>query len=175
MNKGWNAEKLERMVWAELERYMSKPELIISQLEAQRQDADQSEVFVAELERIEHQLKAVDREQHQLLQWALKDFPADQVEAENKRLNKAKETLKAQKAQLEIQIKACQDAIISIPKLEDFIELMQGRISKVDFEGKRLALDMLSITVWIDGENVEVTGTIDPGFVLTPSSLRTPL
>ena len=169
-NKGWNAEKLEGMVWAELERYLSKPELIISQLEAQRQDAGQPEVFEAELERTERQLKAVDREQHQLLQWALKDFPADQVEAENRRLNKAKETLKAQKAQLETQIKTCQDAIISIPKLEDFIELMQGRISKVDFKGKRLALDMLGITVWIDGENVEVTGIIDPGFVLTPSS-----
>jgi len=27
---------------------------------------------------------------------------------------------------------------------------------------------MLGITVWLNGENVEVTGTIDPGIVLTP-------
>jgi hypothetical protein len=46
---------------------------------------------------------------------------------------------------------------------------MQERISKVDIEGKRLALDMLGITVWVDSGNVEVTGTIDPGIVLTPS------
>jgi hypothetical protein len=45
----------------------------------------------------------------------------------------------------------------------------------LDFEGKRLALDMLGITVYLDGENVEVTGTIDPGIVLTPSSLSFPL
>jgi len=37
----------------------------------------------------------VEREQHQLLPWALKGFPEGQVEAENRRLNKAKETLKA--------------------------------------------------------------------------------
>ncbi|MFH1016243.1 MAG: hypothetical protein V1771_04515 [Chloroflexota bacterium] len=111
---------------------------------------------------IERQLKVLGREQHQLLQWALKDFPADQVEAENKRLNRARETLKARSAELETQLKVSQDAVINIPKLEGFIERVQGRLPQLDFEGKRLALDMLGITVWLDGENVEVTGTIDP-------------
>ena len=83
------------MVWGKLEEYLSTPELIVSELEKQRQDANQLGVFESQLQDVERQLKAVDREQHQLLQWALKDFPADQVEAENRRLNKAKETLKA--------------------------------------------------------------------------------
>ena len=87
-------------MWAELERYLSDRDLIVSELEKQRQDAGQLWLFEAELQQIERQFKAVDREQHQLLQWALKDFPADQVDAENRRLNKAKETLKAQKAGL---------------------------------------------------------------------------
>lgn len=150
------------MVWTELERYLSDRDLIKNELEKQRQDAGQLNVFEAELERIERQFKAIDREQHQLLQWALKDFPADQVEAENKRLNKAKETLKAQKAELEAQLKASQDAVINVPKLEGFIRDIQDKLPHLDFEGKRLALDMLGITVWIDGENVEVTGTIEP-------------
>ena len=29
------------------------------------------------------------------------------------------------------------------------------------FEGRRLALDMLDIAVWLDGENIEVTGIIE--------------
>ena len=111
---------------------------------------------------MERQLKAADREQHQLLQWALKDFPADQVEAENRRLNKAKETLKAQKTELEAQLKASQDAVINVPNLERFIEDMQKQLPELDFEGKRLALDMLGITVYLDGENVEITGVISP-------------
>ncbi len=161
-NKSWSADKLEAMVWAELERYLSDRDLIISELEKQRQDAGQLGVFEAELERVERQLKAVDREQHQLLQWALKDFPADQVEAENKRLNKAKETLKAQKTELEARLKASQEADINVPNLERFIEDMQKRLPELDFEGKRLALDMLGITVYLDGQSVEVTGVIEP-------------
>jgi hypothetical protein len=150
------------MVWGELERYLSDRDLIIGELERQRQDADQLGVFEAELERVERQLKVIEGEQRQLLQWALKDFPANLVEGENKRLNKARETLKAQKADLEAQLRTSQDAVINVSNLEGFIEDVQKRLAELDFEGKRLALDMLGITVWLDGENVKVTGVIDP-------------
>ncbi|MFC1873367.1 hypothetical protein ACFLW3_00950 [Chloroflexota bacterium] len=95
------------------------------------------------------------------LKWDLRDFPTDQVESENKRINKAKETLKAQKTELEARLKASQNAVINVPNLEHFIEDMQDKLPNLDFEGKRLALDMLGITIWLDGENVEVTRTID--------------
>ena len=58
----------------------------MSELEKQHHDANQLGIYEAELRQIERQFKAVDREQHQLLQWALKDFPADQVEAENRNI-----------------------------------------------------------------------------------------
>ena len=115
-----------------------------------------------ELKQIERQLRAVDRDQHQLLQWALKGFPESQIEAENLKYNKARERLTAQKTELEAQIKASQDAAVNIPNLERFIADIQDKLSNLDFEGKRLALDMLGITVWLDDENVEVTGTIEP-------------
>jgi hypothetical protein len=97
----------------------------------------------------------------------LKDFPADQVEDENKRLNKTRAVLKANKEELEAQLKASQDAIISIPKLEIFVERMQDRISTLDFESKRLVLDMLGITVWLDGDSIDITGVIDPEMSVT--------
>jgi hypothetical protein len=124
---------------------------------------------------VECQLKAADREQHQLLQWALKGFPADQVEAENKRINKAKEMLTIQKAQLEMQLKASRDSIINMPNLEHFLEDIQKRLPDLDFNGKRLALDMLGITVYLDGENIDISGTIDTGIVTALSEGRQPL
>ena len=171
-NKNWIADKLEGLVWGELERYLSDRDLIKNELEKQRQDAGQLNVFDAELGRVERQLKALDREQHQLLQWALKDFPADQVDAENRRLNKAKETLKAQKTELQAQLKASQEAVINVPNLDRFIKDIQDKLPNLDFEGKRLALDMLCITVWIDGENVDITGNIDSE--MTGVTLTTP-
>ena len=51
---------------------------------------------------------------------------------------------------------------------------MQGRIRDLDFEGKRQVLDMLGITVWLDGEKVDITGTIDPEVVVTVN-MRSPV
>jgi len=117
---------------------------------------------------------AGDGEQHQLLQWALKDFPAEQVELENKRLNKAKETLTSQRADLEAQVKTSKDAILNIPKMKDLLLYIQDRIADVDFNSKRQALEMLGIVVWLDGENIEITGVLDSCITLTSSSKSNP-
>jgi len=129
-------------------------------IEKQRQDANELGVLEAELEQVERQLKALDRDQAQLLQWALKGFPEDQVIAENKKLNAGRERLKAQRAELETQSKASQEARISLPKVEHFVELIHQKLTTLDFETKRQVLDMLGIKVWLDGDNVEITGVL---------------
>ena len=159
--KIWRADDLEAMVWGKLTAYLSDRDLIIAELEKEKQTVDQAGALETELKQIERQLRAVDRDQHQLLQWALKGFPADQVEAENRKYNKARETLMARKTELETQIRASLDAAVNVPNLERFIEDMQKRLPELDFEGKRLALDMLGITVWLDKDNIEITGMID--------------
>jgi site-specific DNA recombinase len=163
-SRTWDAKTLETLVWVRLEHYLSDRDLIINELEKQRQEASQMVAFEPLLKQIERQLKAVDREQHRLLQWALKGFPESQVEAENKRLNKARETLAAQKAELEKQYKASQDAVINVPNLERFIEDIQGKLPNLDFEGKRLALDMLSIKVYLNDDDIEITGMVEPEY-----------
>ena len=161
-NPMWNAQKLETMVWTKLENYLSDRDVVLSNREKQRKDLGQLDAFETELKQIDRQLQSVNREQHQLLQWALKDFPADQVEAENKRLNKSKETLSVQKNELEARIKASRSAAVNVPNLERFIKDLQDKLPSLDFAGKRLALDMLGTTVYIDEQNVEIIGTIEP-------------
>lgn len=161
-NKVWSADTLESSVWNELTAYLGDRDLIKTRLNSQKENADRLKIYEGELERIERQFKALDREQHQLLQWALKGFPESQVESENKRLNEAKDTLSKQKTDTEAQLKASQEASVNIPNLERFIQDLQDKLPGLDFEGKRLALDWLGITVWIDGDNVDITGIIEP-------------
>jgi site-specific DNA recombinase len=159
-NKSWLAGALENLVWAQIEQVLDNPELIITEMEKQRQDANRLGTLETELQQVERQLKALDREQEQLLQWALKGFPDQTIIAENKRINQKRSNVQAQKAELETQIKASQEAIISLPKLECFVGLMRQKLTTLDYETKRLALDMLGIKVWIDGYNVEINGVL---------------
>ena len=168
-NKSWMADKLENLVWTQIEHILANPKLIIAEIEKQRQGAGDVGVLEDELSQIERRLKAINRDQAQLLRWAVKGFPEDMINTENKKLNAGRESLKKQKAELEQKIKASQEAVISLPKLERFVELIQAKLSALDFETKRMAIEMLDIRVWIDGYNVEVTGVIPVSDCVTVS------
>ena len=126
----------------------------------------------SELQQVEKQLRELDREQRQLLQWALKGFPEEQIVAENKRINQSKSSLEARRAVLESQIQESGEAEASLPKLEEYIQIVRGKLTTLDFDMKRLALDMLNIKVFIDGQSMEITGTIpvENADVVTTSS-----
>jgi site-specific DNA recombinase len=173
INKSWKADDLEALVWEQIERVLDNPELIIAEVEKQRQDVDKEGVLEAELRQVERQLRVLDREQKELLDNALRGFPESLIISENKKINGKRGSLTVQKAELETKINASQEAAISLPKLECFIELLRQKLTMLDYDTKRMAFDMLGIKVWLDGHNVEVTGVIpvmDDAIATTPCS-----
>lgn len=159
-NRSWKAASLEDLVWQQIEAVLDKPTLITAEIEKQRQDTNQLGALEAELEQVTRQMRALNRDQEQLLQWALKGFPEQTVVTENGRINERRNSLDARKAELESQIKAGREAAISLPKLEHFVEQIRQKLTALDFDTKRQALDMLGIKVWLDGHNVEITGVL---------------
>jgi hypothetical protein len=159
-NRSWKAASLEDLVWQQIEAILDKPSLIIAEIGKQRQDANQLGALEFELQQIARQIRVLKRDQEQLLQWALKGFPEQTVITENRRINEKRANLESQQAQLETQIKASQDATISLPKLEHLVELIRQKLSALDFNTKRQVLDMLGLKVWLDGHNVEITGVL---------------
>ena len=109
---------------------------------------------------LNRQLKALDRDQKELLDNAMRGFPEILIISENKKINAKRTTLAAQKTEIETQITASRDATINVPNLERFVELLRQKLTTLDFEAKRMALDMLGIKVWLDGKNVEITGVL---------------
>jgi hypothetical protein len=47
------------------------------------------------------------------------------------------------------------------PNFELFRDEVQRRLEHLGFEEKQLALEMLGITVWLNGQEVEIIGKID--------------
>ena len=69
-NKNWRLDKLEALVWKEIERVLDNPKFIITAIEKQHDDANNIGTLEPELQLVERQPGALDREQQQLLQWA---------------------------------------------------------------------------------------------------------
>lgn len=159
-NSNLRADKIEALVWEKIEGVLDDPNLIIAEIQKQRGDTDNLGTLEYELQQAEIRLKALDREQNQVMRWMRLGFPEQQIVAENKRINESRSSLQSQKAELEKQIQVSHEATISLPKLETYIQLVREKLSTLDFDMKRLALDMLNIKVWVDGLTVEITGSI---------------
>jgi site-specific DNA recombinase len=159
-NTTCGSDELEALIWGKLEEFLQRPELITAEIEKQNQTTYGVNAIEAQLQDVERQLKTVERDQRHLLRLALKGFPDNQVEAENRRLNEARQALMVQKAELEKENEACQGSLAHMPKVEQFIERIQTKISTLDFEGKREVLDMLGIQVSLHHENIEITGIV---------------
>jgi site-specific DNA recombinase len=168
LNNNWRADRLEALVWKKIEAVLDNPELIVSEIEKQRGEANNLGTLESELQRVERRRKELDREQRQLLQWALKGFPEKTVKAENKRINKDRNNLESHHAELGRQIQESCEAAVCLPKLEDYVQRIREEITTLDFD----ALDMLNIKVFVDGQSVEITGTIpiEDADVVTKSS-----
>ena len=69
-------------------------------------------------------------------------------------------------------VRSGKEATVYLPKLEDYVQRIREELTTLDFDMKRLALDMLNIKVWLDDHNVEITGTIpvEDADVVTKSS-----
>lgn len=61
-NKGWSADKLEALVWRQIEHILANPRLMITGLEKQRQGSNDVGILEAELGQVEQQLRALDRD-----------------------------------------------------------------------------------------------------------------
>ena len=152
-NRRWNANRLEESVWQKIEALLNQPGTAL-QLKAKANDAiEVSPRLEQELAQVSRRLKALDREQEQLLQWALKGFPEETVVAENKRINEQRDVLKQRRIELETKIEQARQFDVNFESIEQFCEQWRQNLGEFTFEDKRQALEMLQLKVWVDGDD----------------------
>jgi site-specific DNA recombinase len=168
-NKSWLAEELESKVWEPIERIIRDPETILNEVNKRINMAGQLSYLEDELKQTERRLKALDREQLEQLKYAKMGFPEETIITENKRINSERANLKSHELELEAKIKACQVATDDIPRLEEFVKKIQAKLGNLNFERRRLVLDALGITIWINHDDIEITGSIGDDIVIPQS------
>jgi hypothetical protein len=112
----------------------------------------------------------LDKEQLQLLQWALKGFPENTVIADNNRINTTRGRLKVRETELTNLIEQNKQAREDITGVKNTLELIKSNTKNPTFEVKRQALEWLRIKVWVDGTQLSISGVVNPGLVGSNSS-----
>ena len=159
-NHNLPADKLESMVWREVERLLSNPNLILAELEQKKAVAGHRDFLEQEILQVTRRLKSLDREQGQLLQWALKGFPEDAITKENEKINQARVELQKQKAELESRIDQERQYGIDAEAIGQFCKSVGQNLDSFTYEDKRMALEALQIKILVDGNALSMTGAV---------------
>jgi site-specific DNA recombinase len=159
-NRGYQADYLEGIVWEQVEKLLSNPEFVLSELERMKNEPNQKDFLENELTEVLRRLQELDKEQERLLQWALKGFPEETVINENEKINRTRADLKERKAELEKKIEDAKENEVDLEGVERFCELARENLMNFTYEDRRLALEALQIRVAINGDSISVHGAI---------------
>jgi len=171
----WKAKDLEHVVWQEVESGLSNPNVILAGLEALKAEATKADSYLAELEMIENRLADADKEQEQLLQWALKGFPESTIMQENEKINRDRERLKQRKIEIEAKIESARQAQVDADSVRQAVEILSANLNNLSFESKRMTLEALHIRVMLGKESIAIEGTLPVSYgaiMSTPSKRK---
>ena len=152
-SKTINASRLDEAVWAEVAKALENPGIILAGLQHSKDGINQEGFLEEELDRIVKRLKALDEEQEQLLQWAMKGFPEDMVVKENEKINRERTELQRAIQETEKKLEQAKESHIDLEKIDDFCKIASQNLADFGYAEKKLALETLKTKVWIDGNN----------------------
>ncbi len=159
-NCRWNANRLEQLVWQQIEALLTQPEVVLAGLKTRMDEAKEASHLEQELAEVSRRFKALAKEHQQLLQWALKGFPEETVIAENNRINGQRDTLNERRVELETRLEQARQTVVNFESIERFCELVRQNLGEFTFEDKRLALEALQLKVWVDGNDINIEGAV---------------
>jgi site-specific DNA recombinase len=167
-NQNWNADKIESLVWEQVEELLAKPEIILAQLERRQQNAREVDFLERDLESINAKLNNLNKRDEKLFRGWLWGQDEKFIEKEKVQLDREREALILEKKSLEGKIQGIKQAKIDVEGVTKACELVRQNLTSATFEEKRLALETLQIKVWVDGQFINIEGLIPLEVMSTP-------
>jgi len=173
-NPSCKAEDLESIVWQEIERVLSKPEIVFAELHRQNEKA-QSEAWQTELDTVSR-LVANRYSQKDRINMAFR-LTGD-IETFKRDIALVTDDIRefeAEKARLESVIRDQHQRIVDLDNLQKACGRVASNMEALSFQEKRLTLEALAIRVMIDDNRISIHGTIpvtDGQIVFTPSKRK---
>ncbi|MCL0102907.1 recombinase family protein [Dehalococcoidia bacterium] len=158
-NRQHNAERLERLVWTEIEKVLSQPEMVFQELERRRVE-QKTNPWERDLERITIQLE--NRQKQKRRVWKAFEITGDEetFRKDITLLQEEVQALEKEKVELKNRIEGNEQFEFDIDNLKKACELVVSNLKGLGFEEKRLTLQALQIRVLVDGDCITIQGAV---------------
>jgi len=158
-NKQYATNRLEGLVWAEVEKVLNQPEIIISELERAKESHNER-VLENEVDRINTVLDNRYKQKDRI--WKAFAITGDEVKfkKEISEIDKEIKELETQKNGTEKQIAANERLVLNAESIEETCTALSRKIKSLNFNDKKLAIQALQIRVPVDGDGIIINGAI---------------
>jgi hypothetical protein len=139
---------------------LANPEIVMAELQRKREPTQDTGILDRNLARIKVQL--ANREKQKTRAWKAFEITGDEASFKESIswLQKEVEGLRREESRLQQEVAANAQ---SRPDSEDIVkacELVRQNLKGLSAEDKRQAMDALQVKVWVDGNAIEVEGSI---------------
>ena len=158
-NRQHNGKKIEGLVWAQIEEVLRNPELILAELERREQEQDSS-IWEKDLERLTNQLTNKQKQKDRI--WTAFRITGDEdtFRRDIGILDREIQKAEAEISTLEERTESNKQFTLHADNLKQACEVVANNLKTLSFDEKRLALQALKVRVCIDGDNINLEGSI---------------
>ena len=155
-----SALKLEPLVWKQIKDVLSKPELVMAEIQRRQKEASDVTNVERDLERVETQI--ANREKQRTRTWKAFAITGDEETFKTSIAGLGEEIrmLQQEKERLQEWISASSQYTLSVEDIKKACVSVKRNVKGLGFEDKRLALEALQIKVLIDGDDISIEGAI---------------
>lgn len=158
-NRQHNAKRLEELVWTEVQKTLSQPEIILHELE-KRKAEQKTSLWERDLETIVVQLENREKQKDRI--WKAFEITGDEEKfrADIATVDREIRELRREKAKLESQIQATREFDPNIDDIKKACQLIADNLNSLSFDEKRLALSALQMKILVDGDSITIQGVV---------------
>lgn len=156
-----SAAKLEVKVWEEIKRVLLNPELLISEIERRKQEQEEPDFLLDNLNIVNRRLEGLRNRETRLVRlYTFAEIDDELWKSEKARIETERRQLEPERDKLYRQLEARRVYDLDAEAIEQYCQRAAQNIEQFTFEEKRLALEALQVKVWVDGSNISIAGYI---------------
>lgn len=159
-NRQLHAPTIEDAVWGEIELLLSKPEMVLSELQSRQKEASKVSHLERNLEAIRARLQHKEKEKDRIHRVFYLMGDEQRFRADIATLTEENKTLQEEEVNLISGIEASQKFAPDVEGIKQACELVRSNLGSLGFGDKRLALEALQIKVKVDGKDINIEGVI---------------
>ncbi len=159
-NRTWSADRIEEIVWQQVEQALSNPAIVLSGLEAIRNESGKTSEYTKQLDTIKTQLKHMGKEKDRAWKAYRITGDEDKFKTEVKEVMSSIEELNKRQSELEARVCSANQVKADIEGIEQACKIVLSNLGTLSFEDKREVLETLNIRVWISKDSLRLEGTL---------------